>query len=248
MNSDIPDAAAPLAASEPSSTARADAPNAESSPAPRRRPKFWQLSLRTLLLVTAAVAAWTMVGRQSAELARLRERVAALQMLARELVVADFTQFAAIKLEETWHDENVWDLHVPQRSQGPYRLCLATRDIATRDIATSSEGRADGPVMAETLLPAGRHRVRIEPMRVGDVWRIDVQVDDHVVLSYDETAEWSGSGALTYGAFSVTSQAPPDRPFVLLHRRHYERRPDGSSRVPEGPGHGMLLWIDPREK
>lgn len=242
MNSDVPDASASPLRGESSSPTRAEAPQAKA--APRHRPKFWQLSLRTLLLVTAAIATWTMVGRQASEIARLRERVATLQLLSRTLAVTDFTQFAAIKLEETWHDEQAWDLHVPERPQGPYRLCLATRNITT-----SREGRADGPVVAEALLSAGRRRLRLEPIRVGDAWRIDVQVDDHVVLSWDETAEWSGTGgSTTFGTFTVTSQAPADRAFVLLHRRHFEKRPDGSASVPDGPGHGLLLWIDPSEK
>ena len=80
--------------------------------------KPWQFGLRSIFLVTAAIAVWAAVFANNRENAMLESRIASLRPLARELVVDDPTQIAVVKLDELWYDENIWDVHCRPEATG----------------------------------------------------------------------------------------------------------------------------------
>jgi hypothetical protein len=203
-------------------------------PAPRRG--RWQVGLRTVVLLTAAVAVWLTYALERRRLADLSTRIAALNPLARELVVDDPAKIAVVKREELWYDENRWDVHLPAGRR--YRLCLATRGIA--------EGVFPRPAASAPLAP-GRHVIGVEQVRAGDGWRVDAGCDGTRPVSVPEPKGWDlGNGSTGGGSYPVSEQFDPERPVVLFQRRFMGPRDDqGRSAMPEGPTAGVMLWIEP---
>lgn len=204
---------------------------------PSRSPvrKRWQISLRTVFLLVAAVAVWITYFINRRENTALEARIASALPLAHELIVDDPSKFAVVKLEEYWYDENRWDLYLPP---GSYRLCLATHKI---------ENGAPAPLEKSTPIQAGRHRVDIEVEKDRDLSRITVSCDGIKVLTAEEPKEWDpGFGSEGGGHFSLSEQLPTDQPMILFRRRFMQPIPgaSGSSAVPDGPAEGLLLWIE----
>jgi hypothetical protein len=205
----------------------------ESEPASRRvgrRP--WQFGLRTAFLITAAIAAWTAVFVNGRESERLRPRIEALRPLARELIVDDPDQFAVVKLDEMWYDENRWDVHLPA---GDYRLCIATRGIDQRGM---TEPRSFAPIAA------GRHRLSLDQIPEGDDQRLIISCDGARLLDAAETKGWAGTGWTGGSEFATSAQKPADRPLVLFRRRYHVPRGDNMTAPPDGPSNGLLIWIE----
>src|SRR3954468_20955325 len=81
--------------------------------ATRPRRARWQVGIRTLVLLTAAIAVWMTVLINRRHNALLDSRIRAMRSLARELLVDDPKRIAVVKLEEMWIDENQWLIHLP---------------------------------------------------------------------------------------------------------------------------------------
>lgn len=165
--------------------------------------------------------------------AAIKGRIAVMRPLARELVVDDPSQAAAVKLPELWFDENRWDVHLPP---GAYRLCLATREVGKDGLA---------PVASSAPLRAGRHEIELEQVRVPGGWSVVVTWDGSGRLARDEPAEWDpNAGSEGGGLFSTSAQAPADRALVLFRRSFYEMGSGYRTIPPSGPTEGILLWIE----
>ena len=201
-----------------------------------RRPgrKCWQVGLRTMFLITAAIAVWITFFINRRENAVLESRIAAMRPLARELVIDDAKKIAVVKLEEHWMDENRWEIYLPD---GTYRLCMATRDIDEAGLA---------PAVKSAPVAAGRHRVELEQTLDNEVRRIAVAWDGTKRREAVEPKGWDpGRGSSGGGQYAVSTQLPADRPAVLF-RRKFWALPDAKGRMltPAGPSEGILLWIE----
>lgn len=203
---------------------------------PARRKFTAQFSLRTLLLLTAAVAVWIGIFVTRRETQRLNIDAQQLRPLARELFVDDPQQIAVIKRLEEWYDENIWDLHLPQAM----RLCVASREI---------DDKGTPPIMKEVAIPAGRRAVEIRSDRLPDKsWRTIVLLDGAEVLAVDEPADWNaGRGSSGGGAFSTSTQLPANKTVELFRRRFMVETSPGISNSPNGPANGLMLWLEPVE-
>ncbi len=114
-------------------------------PPGRRR---WQVGLRTLFLLMAAIAVWMGYSVNLRDNAALRARIEAMIPIAHELVIDDDAKIAVVKMEPYWYDENRWEIHLPD---GSYRLCIATRGVDENGFA---------PVKKSAAIGAGRHQTR----------------------------------------------------------------------------------------
>lgn len=201
--------------------------------APRRR---WQVGLRTLILLTAAVAVWTSYTLERRRIADLTTRIDTLRTLARELVVDDPSMIAVVKREENWYDENRWEVYLPAGRR--YRLCMATRAIPNNALPA--------PATSAPLEP-GRHVLALDKIKDGEGWRVDAACDEKGVASVREAKDWdAGTGSSGGGLHSSSSQSPADKPVRLFHRRFMgPRDANGQSSTPEGPTEGIALWIEP---
>jgi hypothetical protein len=201
--------------------------------ADRRR---WQVGLRTLFLLMAAVAVWMAYFINRRQSATLEARIKAMVPLAHELIIEDAKKIAVVKLEEYWYDENRWEISLPD---GRYRLCVATRGIDDMGLA---------PPVKSTPLKAGRHHIELEQRRDHDVWRVTVLWDETALLAVEERKDWDpGHGSAGGGQFARSEQLSPDKPVVLFRRRFM--REVGKDQItqittPPGPTEGILLWIE----
>lgn len=196
----------------------------------------WQVGLRTIILLTAAVAVWLSYALERRRIAGLTARIISLRPLARELEVDNPSKIAVVKQEELWYDENRWDVYLPADRR--YRLCVATRGIADDVIP---------PPAASAPLAPGRHVVAVDQLKDGDGWRVVAECDGARLLSVAESKEWDpGSGSMGGGNYSLSEQFAPDRPLILFHRRFMgPRDAKGVSTTPKVPTAGVMLWIEP---
>ncbi len=197
-------------------------------------PRLWQVSLRTLFLLIAAIAVWLTYAINRRHNAALDARIRSMYPMAHELVVDDPKQFAAVKLEEYVYDQKHWDVYVPA---GRYRLCFATRDIDINGMPKISKSVA---------LEPGRHRLALAQAHTEDHWSFGVTRDGKTFLSLDEKKDWEpGNGSSTAGGFSISEQLPTEKPLVLMRRRYMTPSNGGQSYgVPNGPTNGLMLWIE----
>jgi hypothetical protein len=216
-------------------------PDPHATSPPRRR---IQLPLRTLLLIVAATAVWMAVATNRRQIHDLSAGLESIRPLARELLVKVPGQWAVIQRHPTWFDEAIWDVHVPA---GGARLALATRELR-REVFGSPPGAADFPIPPAQMAPVtpGRHTIALEKSWSTEGWRVVVLLDGEAVLSRSEPAEWDpGVGSSGGARFSTLTQRPAEEPLVLYHRRFMVRDDQGRFQVPDGPGPGILLRLEP---
>lgn len=201
----------------------------------------WQFSLRTILLTMAAVGVWTAVIVNRREIPVLEQRITSMRPLARELAVKDPNKIAVVKCEETWYDENEWNIYLPSDN---YQLSLATQQIDQDQV----------PEPGKTVrLPAGKFRLALTQEKHNGGWRVCVKKDGEELLCIDEPQTWyPGSGSSGGGSYSTSQQISPPEHVVLFHRRFTHPKVIGpgtsTSQLPTGPSEGIALWIDPIEK
>jgi hypothetical protein len=195
----------------------------------RRR---WQVGLRSLFLLMAAIAVWMAYFINLRHNATLRTRIAAMIPIAHELVIEDASKIAAVKLEPYWYDENRWGIYLPDAS---FRLCIATRGVDEKGLAE---------VVKSAPIGGGRHQLELETTKADDVWRVRALWDAKELLAVEEPKDWKpGGGSIGGGYFSVGEQISPDQPAVLFRRRFLRKERTGVAPT-SGPTEGILLWIE----
>ena len=203
-------------------------------PGARRARPRWQIGLRGLGLVLLAVALWLTVVANRREIARLEGRIATLRPIARELVIADPSRFAAVLREPRWQGEDRWDVHVPA---GSYRLCLATRGV---EDGQPGPGGPDSlaPVVRSLPIGPGRHRVELDFARGDGPYRIAFGVDGGPRERVEEPKEWGSDGSM--GGGPVHRERPgrgrpaAGPPPEAVHAAGARREPDHAPRPDRG--------------
>lgn len=197
---------------------------------PERRPFALQWSLRTMLLLTAVVAVWVAHFHLRSENSRLAREVTSMTRLSPELVVEDERQIAAVLLPQLSSQGTRWDIYLPE---GDYLLRLATRGIDEQGFA---------PLVDETSIRPGKHRLELLRYEEGESWRIAVTIDGRRSIDVEEELKWDTSDmANTDNPFVDCKQVPADEPVVLYRRRAAFQ---GTNLLALGPVNGILLWIE----
>ena len=192
----------------------------------------WQVGLRTLFLLMAAIAVWLTYFVNRRHNAALERRINAMVPLAHELIVDDPNKVAAVKLEEHWFDDNRWEIYLPD---GTYRLCLATRGIAPEGLA---------PIVRSAPIASGTHQLAVERHQDTEGSRVKALWDGKELMAEQETKDWSASGSTSTVNFARSEQRPPNTPMVFLRLRFMHSDGKGRSTTPTGPTQGILLWIE----
>ena len=196
-----------------------------------------QWNLRTLLLLTAAVAVWVAYLHFRYEIPRIEREIAPLRHIGGTLIVRDPRQIAVVRTDEEWYDEEGLEVYLPE---GAYALRVATREIRHEGIA---------PTVKEAAIPPGRHRIAFRKSSVNNVLQFTVLVDGQKVLEVKEsTTRDFGRGYLESVLFEGCEQLPPDEPVVLYRGRFGQIRESGahyySVSHTDAPTNGLLLWIE----
>jgi hypothetical protein len=192
----------------------------------------WQVGLRTLFLLLAAIAVWLTYFVNLRHNASLERRINAMVPLAHELIVDDPKKVAAVKLEQHWFEENRWELYLPD---GTYRLCLATRGIAPAGLA---------PIVKSAPIASGTHQLALERQQNDDGSLVTVLWDGKALMEEQETKDWSAKGSTSSVNFAQSEQRSPDTPIEFLRLRFMHPDGKGRSTTPTGPTQGILLWIE----
>lgn len=192
----------------------------------------WRLS--TLLLTMGIVAVWTQAGIIARQNFRLRREIDVMRVLAAELHIQDPLQYAVIKEQSRWHDENVWRVFLPAGTH--HSIQLATRDIGDDNFPAA---------MQSASLPAGEHQIGYRTAKQADQsWQVLVLVDGKPTLDFREDADWETSPSyISNGGYTQSTQQSTNLPLVLQRLRF--RRLDPQSRFsPADPeANGILVWI-----
>lgn len=217
----------------------------DSSPGPKRKPRrvrLPQLGLSTLLLATACVAAWGSAWMNARQSKQLAQQIASMRSLARELVIKDREHIAIIQQQAELYDQQIWHVYIPSDSLG---LHLVTRDIPplNREVVDKHAG----PI-ATAPLSAGPHKIELKSEREGKEWVTQVLVDDQPAITVREPEAWNaGRGSSGGGHFAQQADLPADEPAVLFSRVFMVPEGKLTTKLPTGPGDGIVLWIDQLE-
>ncbi len=209
--------------------------SAEPEIAPRRRGRFLQWNIATLLLLMTAVGVWTSYFRLKSETERMDGELDSLRQLARELLVSDPSQFAIVKRHEEWYGDDVWDVHCPEGSR--YLLKLATREI----------GRDNMPDTKYFMeLSPGHHVISLEKTLSGEDMSARAVVDGELAIEVSESSDWYPDGGRSSwgGGYNRSTQVPADKPLELTRMRFHKPQGNGTSSTPDEPYNGIFLWIE----
>ena len=191
-------------------------------------PIRFRWDLRTLFLLTAAVAVWTGYFRCRQPLPGLRDDISRMEEMTAELVIVDPKEITVAWQPQPWLDRPRWDIYVPGDG---FVMRLATREIAFTGLA---------PIVAQAPISPGRHRIELRYTKKNEQWEISLRIDDRSVLTPNEPGEWHqefGDCMGHWGCF----RHPYNGRYADLYRLRFVH-PGTPTNAP--PANGLLLWIE----
>jgi hypothetical protein len=196
----------------------------------RRR---WQVGLRTVFLLMAAIAVWLSYFVNLRYNAELEARIGAMVPLAHEVIVTDPSKIAVVRQDDEWINETRWEIHVPD---GAFRLCLATRGIDENGLAT---------IVKSSPISSGTHQLVLTEQRDRSPWRETVLCDGREVIAWATPYEpKSTRGSTSVAGFAQSKELSADEPVILLRRRFHQVDASGRTSTSPSPSDGVLLWIE----
>jgi hypothetical protein len=203
---------------------------------PRRWHWRWQWSLTTLLLLTAAIAAWTAWFQVRRESDKLQREIGSMEELSRRFKVDDPSQFAVVEKTEMWYDDDRWEVYLPPLND--YVVKLVTRNIYATGFPEDAWVHP---------IPPGRHEIMwvIDKGNGTSTPRIVVFVDGGPVIDAIQDKEWTSYSWSGSGSYDRVQQFPITEPLELHRRRFIRPQPSGSASInSDEPAWGALLWIE----
>ena len=135
--------------------------------------------MRTILLLTTAVAIWFLNFRMHSDTSRMFAESELRFNLASRLFVRDVNQFALIKELTPVENEHSWNVHLPEKNGYVLRASIEPSHPGQTAVWEPGNGR-------ELEIEPGEHEIALIPRRVEDVWRVAVSVDQEEVLLFDK--------------------------------------------------------------
>ncbi len=203
----------------------------------------WRLrfNLLSLLLLTAAIASWTSYWRTARQTQQMTTQLQSLREIGRVLIIADPSQFAAVRKHATWNDDNRWQVYLPPEQA--YEIHLATNKIAYPGNTTA----ALPALSTRASIDAGQHDIQLTLDKIDEQWRIVVVVDGHALLTELRPLAWNPQqGSAGGSAIESSRQAAAQQPLVLFRQQFSVRDPNGVSAINLNDRvNGLQLWIEP---
>lgn len=213
----------------------------------RKPSRRLQVSLSTILLVTAVIAIWIAYSNALKETERLEARMPGLRLLAGELQIDDPREFAIVQRLPTKYDELIWDVHVPDLTLPGSNKSAGTQLCLALDSIPKEVGRSESllPLQVVSLTP-GRHAIELTYERGEETAELIVLVDGEPQIIVTRPKDWeSGKGWSSYSSnsFTVSESYALDEPLMLLSRRFMRDIGNGTSSSPDEPCEGIALWV-----
>ena len=194
-----------------------------------------QFSLLTVLLVTAVVAIGIVYFDNQAKIATIRNQLNGLEAIDRSLVIDDPNKVYVVGRMATRFGECIYDIHVPETPK--FQLHLALDQVDQKDLALPTKS---------ILLRPGKCSIEIRQMDGDTTSVIQVLVDEKVVIKETRDKDWNPrKGSSGSGDISHLEQFDVDATVVLYRKRFMVDQGNGTSSAPNGPGAGVLLWLEP---
>gem|GEM_PF-3950015 len=193
-----------------------------------------QFNLLSILLLLTACAVWSAYRSVYLETREIQKQLPGLRFIARELVIENPNDFAAVQQLPTRFGEMVWHVYVPEVRDRTAQIAVAM-DKIPKDRRVSEMA----PLKTAPLEP-GKHEIQLL-YEVDEAANLTVFVDDKPALEIERAKDWIKSlGNSSSSDVGVISKPYGlDHPFALL-RRHFSL-PKKDRRPSDGPG--ILLWI-----
>lgn len=209
----------------------------------RPPPHQWRLrfNLLSLLLLTATIASWTSYWRTVRQTQQMTAQLQSLREIGRVLIIADPSQYAAVRKHATWNDDYRWQVYLPPEQA--YEIRLATNKIAYPGNTTTALPAPS----ASALLTAGRHDIQLTLDKIDEQWRIAAVVDGHALLTELRPITWNPQqGSAGGSAIASSRQAAAQQPLVLFRQQFSVADPNGVSALNLNDRvNGLQLWIEP---
>ncbi len=193
-----------------------------------------QVGLRQLLLATLCAGVWFAHWANQDAIARLEPRLANLQTLSPELIVADPNKIAVVQLPPPWFSTSRWGVNVPTDN---VRICIATEDVDHSGFPAKYES---------ALLPKGQYEIQFDEQIETGMHRFQVTQDGQPCLKVEKLFLNSAGGYSTSSEVSNRSKQFDEHVPVVLIRRRYSvpvLGSPGSFQSATGPAEGLLLWL-----
>lgn len=193
-----------------------------------------QVGLGQLLLATLCAGVWFAHWANQDAIALLEPRLANLQTLSPELLVADPNKIAIVQMPPPWFSSSRWSVYVPTDNT---RICIATDDIDQSGFPAKHES---------ALLPKGQYEIQIDEQIESGLHRFQVTLDGQPCLKIEKIFLNSARGYSTGSDTSSRSTHFDDHVPIVLLRRRYSAPilgSPGSSQSTSGPTEGLLLWL-----
>ena len=190
-----------------------------------------------MLLLTACAAVWCGVGIASREVANLNMQLMQMGSLSRELLVKDRTRLTVVRQEDTFYDENVWQVFVPKEGM---KIHLTTSGI---------DGQLFPPKLphSETSgdLHPGQHSLELKVEAIEDGWHVSVLVDMEPLLELTKDKAWNPDQGSSGGSL-VESQLDfsDDKPTIIFKRLFMRDENTNGRRLADPDGNGVVVWIE----
>ncbi|MGY8769344.1 MAG: hypothetical protein ACKVH8_13080 [Pirellulales bacterium] len=215
--------------SDPFSTNEAAAPAKNSSP------RLLQFSVLTIMLLTAAVGVWVAQIQTTEQTEQMRLEIPSLQKAARELIITDPNQYAAVQHPMIWNNDFRWRIYLPEDHQ--YQLAFATEEIDSNNLVEPFDTKVIEPGEYELELQYEKEK--------DDSFRITVLLDKEVIFEKLHPAGWNdNSGSSGSSNISDSVQRDVDAPLEIMRTRFHQRDEKGNTSSAKGPTNGILIWLD----
>ena len=209
-----------------------------------RQKRKLQVSIWSLLLLIAACGIWIAYRKSVTDIAKFEKRLTGLRWIARELIVEDPQQLAAVKRLPKLLGENIWDVHIPEIQGKHFDMRLIMDDVPTN---SQSESVQLEPLKHAVLMP-GKHAIELRYKAKESQGNaiLTVLVDGETVIEEIRLEDWvDSSGSSSSSSVGSNSLSFDNEQILhLLKLRFTIKQKNGGRTATQKPGPGIFLWIE----
>jgi len=191
----------------------------------------------------AACGVWFAYWKASVDITEIQAPLQGLRLIARELIVEDPKQLAAVKRFKRLYDQNIIDLYLPELDGKHFELRLAMDELPV-----SKDFKPEKFVpLKRAILDPGKHVLEYQYDDGAEHAVLTVLVDGEKVIEEIRAKDWikSGGSSSQSSVESLSKSFESDEIVQVIHLRFMtEEKPKGTFSTPKTPCPGISLWIE----